>query len=411
MAQGIQSPEKLTSGVTGGDSTPTHTNVDRQQLTPAGNKDAMALLFGREQDYVLSLNLILLALLVHRTEDCILCQPGANYRPLRLGDIKQQKFQEAMLNENQDIKEEMYVFLYEIKSNESMVDGQCGVPIYPTYSVDTTTDDIHEIQGKIATFPSDEAVLKLANAMEIGKSELVKLQGLKGNKLIKAVMKCIGYIQNDMIEKTIFTTRVTTDNGQTFKKDATPDKIAHNFRKFRENIQSKTNVRLALVGGLHRTALVTHILGNYVIHGNKPKISNTGLYKIKKSSSLNTELAVHIILPTESQNLDSAFIMQAQHYSKTVNDRKKISLDIPISGQLYQLLKTNTEESLHNLRYLPRELMVDTMVCACSKIIFYVFLHKLIICVFSLFSLFRRVEKNTRMYINMIVIFYVVIIP
>jgi hypothetical protein len=35
-----------------------------------------------EQDYTVTLNLILLTLLMHNEKDCLVCQPHANYRPL-----------------------------------------------------------------------------------------------------------------------------------------------------------------------------------------------------------------------------------------------------------------------------------------------------------------------------------------
>ena len=118
-----------------------------------------------------------------------------------------------------------------------------------------------------------------------------------------------------------------------------------------------------MVGGLHRTALAIHILGNYVIHSNTPRVSEKALYALTRSSSMNADIAIHIILPITDQNLDVTFIQQAQHYSRTVNDRKHKALEVPISGQLYDLLKFKTDEKLTNMRYLPKKLIDDTMVC------------------------------------------------
>jgi len=307
-----------------------------------------------------------LALLVHSTDECIVCQPDANYRPLRLGDIKQKHFHESMLLENQDIKEEMYVFLYEVV-DEDNTKQHAGVPALPMYSVDSRVDDIYPIQGKIATFPTRTSLLKLATTLGIDKDEVDKLQNLPVPKLIKMVMKNITSIQNNMIDKTLFTTTVTDDAGNTFQTEPPPTKIADSFRKLRQNIQSKSNVRLALVGGLHRTALAIHILGNYVIHSSRPRVSEKALYALTKSSSMNADIAIHIILPITDQNLDVTFIQQPQHYSRTVNDRKHKALEVPISGQLYDLLKFRTNENLTNMRYLPKKLIDDTMVCKMFK--------------------------------------------
>ncbi len=77
-----------------------------------------------------------------------------------------------------------------------------------------------------------------------------------------------------------------------------------------------------MVGGLHSAAIATHILGNYIIQNDKVIISKMPLYALDKSSSLNSGIAVHIILPGSKQDLDEKFMKQAQHYSETVNNRK-----------------------------------------------------------------------------------------
>ena len=117
-----------------------------------------------------------------------------------------------------------------------------------------------------------------------------------------------------------------------------------------------------MVGGLHRTALATHILGNYVIQNDKAEISRTPLYDINKSSSINSGIAVHIILPGKEQELNEKFMKQAQHYSETVNNRKHKALEVPISGQMYELLKFKSDSGLDELKYLPNKLIDDTMV-------------------------------------------------
>jgi len=223
-------------------SSQTQNKLPQQQTDEHLLTDMTTLLFGKEQDFVLPLNLILLALLVHSTDECIVCQPDANYRQLRLGDIKKKAFQESMLLENQDIKEEMYVFLYEVVDVDD-TKQHAGVPILPMYSVDSKVDDIYPIQGKIAIFPTRSSLLKLATTLGIDKNEVDKLQNLPVPKLIKMVMKNITSIQNNMIDKTLFTTTVTDDAGNTFQTESPPTKIADNFRKLRQNIQS-VSIRL-----------------------------------------------------------------------------------------------------------------------------------------------------------------------
>jgi hypothetical protein len=122
-----------------------------------------------------------------------------------------------------------------------------------------------------------------------------------------------------------------------------------------------------MVGGLHRTALATLTLGNYIIQNDNSEISRMPLYDLDKSSSLNSGIAVHIILPGSKQDLDEKFMKQAQHYSETVNNRKHKALEVPISGQIYELLKFKSNSDLDNLKYLPTKLIDDTQVCKTFK--------------------------------------------
>jgi hypothetical protein len=91
---------------------------------------------------------------VHSTIECIVCQPSANYRPLRIGNIRHKDFINAMTDNNQDIMEEMYVFLYEINQNDdvTLLHTENKVLIYPTYSVNSKTDDLFPILRKVPIF-------------------------------------------------------------------------------------------------------------------------------------------------------------------------------------------------------------------------------------------------------------------
>jgi hypothetical protein len=76
-----------------------------------------------------TINLLMLTMLVHTSEDCLLCQPAANYRALRITALKEEQFIMAMIKPNKDIMEEMYAFLYEV----TPVQTEHTLPIYQTY--------------------------------------------------------------------------------------------------------------------------------------------------------------------------------------------------------------------------------------------------------------------------------------
>jgi hypothetical protein len=121
--------------------------------------------------------------------------------------------------------------------------------------VNANIDYINPISGEIATFLSDRSILRFADI--IGVEQLVEKFHCLGNDLIREVMKAVTLKQITMIEKRLFSTS-TIHAGQTVKKPATGVNISKNFLKMRENTQKKTNLRVAIVGCLHRTALATY---------------------------------------------------------------------------------------------------------------------------------------------------------
>jgi len=70
------------------------------------------------------------------------------------------------------------------------------------------------------------------------------------------------------------------------------------YRKFRHRFQKKHCIRIAIAGGLYRTALATHLLGNWHIHNAPPKImESTPSKPITIFSPLNKDIVVHILSP------------------------------------------------------------------------------------------------------------------
>jgi hypothetical protein len=198
-------------------------------------------------------------------------------------------------------------------------------------------------------------LLSLATAF--GLTERFECSGIH---LIIDIFGAIAAKQNILIDS-IFTSFVK-DHGKTRAVKASPGHISENYRKLRRDIQSKTNVRIAVIGGLHRTALATHILGNYIIHNKLPELSKTQ-YAIDKTSSVNSGIGVHIMLPRSGQHLDGTFMQKSRDFSESVNNRKFKAVKDTVRGQMYDLLKMRSDENINKLRYLPNRLFTDIYVC------------------------------------------------
>ena len=99
-------------------------------------------------------------MLVHTSEDCLLCQPAANYRALRITALKEEQFITAMIKPNKDIMEEMYAFLYEV----TPVKTEHTLPIYQTYKTNEGQTHLKIVENQFAAFPSDVSLKKMAAA-------------------------------------------------------------------------------------------------------------------------------------------------------------------------------------------------------------------------------------------------------
>jgi len=75
------------------------------------------------------------------------------------------------------------------------------------------------------------------------------------------------------------------------------------YRKMRDMFQSAHPIRIAIMGGLHQTALATHLLGYWEIHNKPPSIINVvPLTPIQINSPLLYDIAVHVITPAKMKN-------------------------------------------------------------------------------------------------------------
>jgi hypothetical protein len=114
-------------------------------------------------------------------------------------------------------------------------------------------------------------------------------------------------------------------------------------------------IRLAMIGGLHRCGLATHLLANAYIRNAKPAFGIDTQYTITQQSSINVDIPLHVIVPKED-TLRNSFVRVCAEYSKNIQGRKTQSFTTTIKQQIFDILSStvNSEKSQHvnNLRFL-----------------------------------------------------------
>jgi hypothetical protein len=60
-------------------------------------------------DNIVTLNLLTWSLFLYDSDDCLICQPQANYQPLHINDLTKKACKDALPSTNTNINEEMYI--------------------------------------------------------------------------------------------------------------------------------------------------------------------------------------------------------------------------------------------------------------------------------------------------------------
>jgi hypothetical protein len=92
------------------------------------------------------------------------------------------------------------------------------------------------------------------------------------------------------------------------------------YRKYCHRFQKKHPIRIAITGGLHRTTLATHLLGNWKIHNAPPTIMETIPSK-PIISPLNKDIVVHILSPkVMGSGFTNIYLTEVPKISEDVNN-------------------------------------------------------------------------------------------
>jgi len=305
------------------------------------------------KESVTSLSLFTLSLFLHETKECLINQPDANYRTLVINNLKKKSFQTAMTIDTNDITEEIYITVYEIaKYNNSSCISPSFPKIHATYSTQENTYERPEIPGLHAIDPTKEGLQKLIAACKFPDKESYCFND-DIHTSITDIFSNIKLHQASMLEKVYLEDHSAVDQGTpTLHKN-----LYERYRKFRERFQKKHPIRIAIAGGLHRTALATHLLGNWHIHNAPPKImESTPSKSITISSPLNKDIVIHILSPKGmGSGFTNVYLEEVRKISEDVNNRSYNQLKLTKSAQLFDLL-VQTSNEITEKRFIPQQL-------------------------------------------------------
>lgn len=307
-------------------------------------------IFSSASEGIHTISIGMLTMLIHSTPECLVCQPKANYRTLQLGNLKEKNFIHAMTETGEDVMEEMYGFLYELTT----VEGAGTVPIYTAYTTSSDQDDFIQLPNLFAKYPTDSSLKQMAKSFNIKREYSTESAALVSD----IFNDIIG--QQDYFMKKVFTT--TVDYRDTKKTVLAKGIAKHtNYSQLRTVFQNDHPIRIAILGGLHRTALALHILGNYSVQNSKPTPQVKPLYKLTEDSPITSAIAIHIF-SSNNQQLSDEFLSMSRTFSEQVNDRRKKGVEITVAGQMWDLLKNKSTMEMNKHRFLPADLLRTKMV-------------------------------------------------
>jgi len=140
-------------------------------------------------DRIVNLNLYTLSLFLHSTLNCLINQPEANYHRLLIKNLQHENFQHAMKINTTNITEEIYVTLYEVRSNDKDQNPDDFPKIYTSYCTEKNTYKLKEIPGVHASNPTRSGLQLLVAALKLPQEKLEYYANIKDQetKLVQVI--------------------------------------------------------------------------------------------------------------------------------------------------------------------------------------------------------------------------------
>jgi hypothetical protein len=86
------------------------------------------------------------------------------------------------------------------------------------------------------------------------------------------------------------------------------EQMQSQYPSFKEQMMNQP-IQLAMLGGLQRTGLTAHFMGNYKLHNAPPHQATKGTYKFNGESSISVKVPLHIMLPGD-KSINKTFVIE-----------------------------------------------------------------------------------------------------
>jgi len=255
-----------------------------------------------------------------------------------------------MVNSITNLTEEIYISIYEIAKTSNPLTTEEYPKIYPTHCLMEEEYEPASIPGFYAINPTEQGLKLLISACEFKGKGNYSSDNL--SIFASQIFSDIAEHQREMMSK-VFSDDLSVVHYNQYER----------YRKYRTRFQARHPIRIAIVAGLHRTALATHLLGNWTIHNAPPRVMSTSpSEELTKKSPLNFSISVHILSPQPSgANFSNDFLGELRKLSEDVNNRTYKQNKMMKSGQLFDILR-NTPDNIAKLQFIPSEQYVTKQV-------------------------------------------------
>jgi hypothetical protein len=224
----------------------------------------------------------------------------------------------------------MHALVYEIRTVTSSAED--NVAVFSTYNTTIDTPEGHQMIDMEAIYPTLEGLKKLSKAMGFSKPPLKN-----DPHNIVALFQRIAE-REKQVTSILHGKDVIKLDAESMKPNST-EQMQAQYASIKEQMMNQP-IRLAILGGLQRTGLTAHLMGNFKLHYAPPHQAAKGTYKFTGESSITVKVRLHIMLPGY-KSINELFVIECAEYRKKIQDRKTESFQTTIKAQLHDILSAS----------------------------------------------------------------------
>jgi hypothetical protein len=280
-----------------------------------------------------------------------------------------------MKGETLGFEEEAYAIFYEVVESTSKLATR-GVPIYCAYTTELANVKPPQLQNQVAIFPTRQGVLNLLKYLKL--SHLIKEFYPKKTFDTDEPFFPVQLVRKIFEDPTAFLQ--IFDKRNCFKEPNEHESTKRakfsvkDYKKQKHDFHTKVNIRIAMVGGMHRTGTSCFFFSGEDAVPNReltiPRLStqnNNVLLDIDPNMIINVAPPITVLVP-KNFLYDDKYIRQCNAYSYHVEERKNRSITPTYKSLSLMILdSTKHKEIEDNMRYIDNHIFH----CAAEQVIWY----------------------------------------